>query len=314
MPTKDYYNTLGVSKSATADEIKKAYRKLALKYHPDHNKDDKSAETRFKEISEAYAVLSDSEKRKQYDTFGAEGFQNRFSQEDIFRGFDFGTIFKEFGFGGGRSENVFSHIFGGGPGGPGRTHFRAAGGSPFQGFQGQPTGMRGQDLVYELSVTLEDVAHGAQKLIAYDSGGGEQRISVKIPKGIRSGKKLRLTGKGQPGIQGGPSGDLFVQVYILDHSVFKRKDDDLHLRREIKFSEAALGTEIEVPSIGQKLLKLKIPAGTQNGAKFRMKGYGLPRMGKNDRGDQFVEVRVTVPRKLNKEQKDLVKSMAESGL
>jgi curved DNA-binding protein len=314
MPAKDYYKTLGVSKSASADEIKKAYRKLALKYHPDHNKDDKSAETRFKEISEAYAVLSDSEKRKQYDTFGAEGFQNRFSQEDIFRGFDFGTIFKEFGFGGSRSDNVFSHIFGGGPGGPGRTHFRAAGGSPFQGFQGQPMGMRGQDLVYELSVTLEDVAHGAKKLIAYDLGDGEQRVSVKIPKGILSGKKLRLAGKGQPGIQGGPSGDLFVQVNILDHNVFQRKNDDLHLRREIRFSEAVLGTEIEVPSIDQKLLKLKIPAGTQNGAKFRMRGYGLPRMGKNDPGDQFVEIRVTVPKKLNKEQKDLVKLMAESGL
>jgi len=314
MPAKDYYDTLGISKSASAGEIKKAYRKLALKYHPDHNKDDKSAETRFKEISEAYAVLSDSEKRKQYDTFGAEGFQNRFSQEDIFRGFDFGTIFKEFGFGGGRSENVFSHIFGGGPSGAGRTHFRAAGSSPFQGFQGQPMGMRGQDLVYELSVTLEDVAHGAQKLIVYNLGDGEQRVSMKVPKGIRSGKKLRLTGKGKPGIQGGPPGDLFVQVNILGHDVFKRKDDDLYLKREIKFSEAVLGTEIEVPSIDQKLLKLKIPAGTQNGAKFRMKGYGLPSMGKDDHGDQFVEIRVTVPKKLNKEQKDLVKQMAESGL
>ncbi|MFZ0449822.1 MAG: DnaJ C-terminal domain-containing protein [Desulfatiglandaceae bacterium] len=314
MPAKDYYTTLGVSKSASVDEIKKAYRKLALKYHPDHNKDDKSAETRFKEISEAYAVLSDSEKRKQYDTFGAEGFQNRFSQEDIFRGFDFGTIFKEFGFGGGNSENVFSHIFRGGPGGPGRSQFRAAGGSPFQGFQGQSMGMRGHDLVYELSVTLEDVTHGAKKLIVYELGGREQRVSVKIPKGIRSGKKLRLSGKGQPGIQGGPSGDLFVQVSILEHNVFKRKNDDLHLRREIRFSEAVLGTEIEVPSIDQKLLKLKIPVGTQNGAKFRMKGYGLPHMGENDRGDQFVEIRVTVPKKLNKEQKDLVKLMAESGL
>ncbi len=314
MPAKDYYDTLGVSKSASAGEIKKAYRKLALKYHPDHNKDDKSAETRFKEISEAYAVLSDSEKRKQYDTFGAEGFQNRFSQEDIFRGFDFGTIFKEFGFGGGRSENVFSHIFGGGPSGTGRTHFRAAGGSPFQGFQGHPMGMKGQDLVYELSVTLEDVAHGAQKLIVYDLGDGEQRISMKVPKGIRSGKKLRLTGKGKSGIQGGPPGDLFVQVNILGHDVFKRKDDDLYLKREIRFSEAVLGTEIEVPSIDRKLLKLKIPAGTQNGAKFRMKGYGLPSMGKDDHGDQFVEIRVTVPKKLNKEQKDLVKQIAESGL
>lgn len=317
MGGKDYYQLLGVSKSASPEEIKKAYRKLALKYHPDHNKGDKSAEAKFKEISEAYAVLSDRDKRKQYDTFGAEGFQHRFSQEDIFRGFDFGSIFREFGFGGGRSENIFTQFFGGGTGASGRAHFRT-GGSPFdssfQGFQGQSRGLKGQDLVYELSVTLEDVAQGAQKLIAYDLRGQQQRISVKVPAGIHSGKKLRLSGKGQPGIQGGPAGDLYIQIHILIHPLFKRKDDDLHMRQEIKFSEAVLGTEIEVPTLDQKLLKLKIPPGTQNGAKFRMRGYGLPRMGSDERGDQFVEVQVAIPRKPNKKQKDLVKMLAESGL
>jgi len=315
MSGKDYYKILGVAKSASADEIKKAYRKLALKFHPDHNKGDKAAETRFKEISEAYAVLSDPEKRQQYDSFGAEGFQNRFSQEDIFRGFDFSSIFREFGFGGGRSDNVFSQVFGGGMGGrQGRAHFQT-GGSPFQSsFQGQPRGMKGQDLVYELSLTLEDIAKGTEKLIAYDLGGTQERVSVKIPAGIQSGKKLRLPGKGRPGIQGGPPGDLYIQVHVLDHPLFRLEEDNLLIRQEITFSNAALGTELEVPTIGQKRLKLKIPPGTQNGAKFRMRGHGLPQMGGNGRGDQIVEIRVAVPKNLNKDQENLIKKLAESGL
>jgi len=318
MSGKDYYKILGVAKSASADEIKKAYRKLALKYHPDHNKGDKAAEAKFKEISEAYAVLSDPEKRQQYDTFGAEGFQNRFSQEDIFRGFDFSSIFREFGFGGGRSDNIFSQIFGGGMGGgQGRAHFHT-GGSPFQssyqGFQGQPRGIKGQDLVYELSLTLEDIANGAEKLIAYDLGGTQERVSVKIPAGIHSGKKLRLPGKGRPGIQGGPRGDLYIQVHVLDHPLFRRDGDNLLIRQEITFSGAVLGSEIEVPTIDRKRLKLKIPPGTQNGTKFRMRGYGLPLMGGKGRGDQIVEIRVAVPKHLNKEQESLVKKLAESGL
>lgn len=318
MSGKDYYKILGVAKSASADEIKKAYRKLALKYHPDHNKGDKAAEAKFKDISEAYAVLSDPEKRQQYDSFGAEGFQNRFSQEDIFRGFDFSSIFREFGFGGARSDNIFSQIFGGGMGsGQGRAHFHA-GGSPFQssyqGFQGQPRGIKGQDLVYELSLTLEDIANGAEKLIAYELGGAQERVSVKIPAGIQSGKKLRLPGKGRPGIQGGPPGDLYIQVHVLDHPLFRRDGDNLLLRQEITFSNAVLGTELEVPTIDRKRLKLKIPPGTQNGAKFRMRGYGLPRMGGKGRGDQIVEVRVAVPKHLNKDQENLMKKLAESGL
>jgi curved DNA-binding protein len=320
MSGKDYYKILGVAKSASPDEIKKAYRKLALKYHPDHNKGDKAAETKFKEISEAYAVLSDAEKRKQYDTFGAEGFQNRFSQDDIFRGFDFSSIFREFGFGGaGKSDNIFSHIFGGGMGGSqGRAHFHHSGGAPFQssyqGFQGQPRAMKGQDLVYELSLTLEDVANGAEKLVAYDLGGSQERVSVKIPSGIQSGKKLRLPGKGRPGIQGGPSGDLYIQVHVLDHPHFKRDGNNLLYRQEISFSGAVLGTELEVPTIDQKRLKLKVPPGTQNGAKFRMRGYGLPHMGEKSRGDQIVEIQVAIPKQLSREQKKLITSLAELGL
>ena len=317
MPGKDYYKILGVSKSVSSGEIKKAYRKLALKYHPDHNKGDKSAEDKFKDISEAYAVLSDPEKKKQYDMFGAEGFQNKFTQEDIFRGFDFGSIFQEFGFrGGGKSQDIFSQIFGG-TGGTGQRYYRSSGspfGSSSRGFRGQTQGVKGQDVIYELSLPLEEVTKTTNKIISYQINGNKEKVSVKIPAGITSGKKLRLSGKGYAGLYGGPPGDLFIQIKVLDHPVFRRESANLFLKQKIKFSDAVLGTEIEVPTIDQKRLKLKIPPGTQNNAKFRLKGYGLPRMNGSGRGDAYVEINITVPKKINNKQKSLVKSLAEEGL
>ena len=314
MPGKDYYQTLGVSKSASADEIKKAYRKMALKYHPDHNKDNKEAESKFKEISEAYAVLSAPEKKKQYDMFGAEGFERRFSQEDIFRDFDFGTIFSDLGFSGprrGRGVNIFSQIFGN----MGQSQQFRGTGAPFGGFSEQPRGIRGQDLVYELSITLEEAFHGTEKVITYHVGGGEKKeVSVKIPPGISTGKRLRLKNKGQPGQAGGPSGDLYIQIKLLDHPVFKREGDDLYISQDIKFSEAALGTEIEIPTIDNKTLKLKIPPGTQPNAKFRFKGYGLPHLNGGGQGDAYVKINPVLPKKLNKKQKNLINSLAETGL
>jgi curved DNA-binding protein len=308
MAGKDYYTILGVSKSASAEEIKKAYRKLALKYHPDHNKGDKGAEAKFKDLSEAYAVLSDPEKKKQYDMFGAEGFQNRFSQEDIFRGFDFGSIFSEFGFGGGgRSQNIFSQMFGG-MGGPGQRHYRSG------GYRGQNQAMKGQDLLYELSLTLEELFETTSKVISYQLDGRQETVSVKIPAGIPAGRKLRLRGKGQAGPYGGPAGDLYVKIGVIDHPVFRRENDDLHLKQVIPFSDAVLGTEIEVPTIDKKLLKLKIPAGTQNNAKFRLKGYGLPHMNGQGRGDAYAEISIEVPKKLNKKQKAIVESLKKEGL
>jgi curved DNA-binding protein len=317
MPVKDYYKILGIAKSASPQDIKKAYRKLALKYHPDHNQGDKAAEAKFKEISEAYAVLSDAEKRKQYDMFGAEGFQNRFSQEDIFRGFDFGSIFSEFGFGGaGRGQNIFSQFFGGGMGGgpfqgrSGPSHQDAG----FRGFQGRAQGVRGQDLVYELSITLEEITQATSKVISYQVDGRQETISIKIPAGIASGKKLRLPGKGQPGLYGGPPGDLYVLIRILDHPVFRRERDDLYIRHDVKFTEAVVGTEIQVPTLDNRLLKLKIPPGTPNNAKFRLKSCGLPHMGDEGRGDIYVEIGIAVPKKPTKKQKALLKSMQEAGL
>ena len=285
--------------------------KRQLKYHPDQNKGDKAAEDKFKAISEAYAVLSDPKKRKQYDMFGADGFNQRFSQEEIFRDVDFGTIFKEFGFGGrGRGQNVFSQMFGG----QGQTHFRSAGtgqGNPFGGLGGQSQAIKGRDMVYELAITLEEAAKTTNKMISYSDGGAQKKVSVKIPAGITTGKKLRLPGKGQAGFNGGPSGDLFIQIKVLDHPLFKREGDRLVQKREIRFSEAALGGEIEVPTIDGKTLRLKIPSGTQSDAKFRLKGYGMPSMDGSGQGDAFVVIAIKVPKKLNKKQKALVKELAE---
>jgi len=307
---KDYYKILEVPRTATQEEIKKSYRKLAMKHHPDRNKGDKTAESKFKDINEAYAVLSNQEKRKQYDTFGAEGFEQRFSQEDIFRDFDFSSIFKEFGFGGG--GNIFSQFFGG----PGRGFSGSRGygrDASFHDFHGRPQMMRGQDLTYELALTLEEAATSSNKVISYHEGGRQETVSVKVPAGISTGKKLRLSGKGAASPHGGPHGDLYVLIRVLDHPVFKRDGDDLVLSKEIKFTEALSGAEIEVPTIDQKTLRLKIPPGTQNHAKFRMKGYGMPRMDGEGRGDVYVQVAVAVPTKLNKKQKALLKEMEDAG-
>jgi len=304
MPGKDYYKILGVSKKATPEEIKKAYRKLALEYHPDHNKGNASAEAAFKDLNEAYAVLRDPEKRKQYDMFGAEGFQNRFTQEDIFKGFDLGSIFREFGFGGGRGQNPFGHMYGG-MGGFGQGC----------GFQGQGhTGAKGQNLVYELRMSLEELNETTNKTIAYQADGRQERVSVKVPAGMKEGQKLRLQGKGQTGSNGGPPGDLYIQIKEVDHPIFRRENADLYLQQKIRFSDAALGTEIEVPTIDKKFLKLKIPPGTQDSAKFRLKGYGMPNYPGTGKGNAYVEIQIAVPKELTEEQKSLVETLKEKGL
>jgi len=302
MSGKDYYKILGVDKSASPAEIKKSYRKLALKYHPDHNEGDKSAEAKFKDLNEAYAVLRDPEKKQQYDMFGAEGFQNRFSQEDIFRDFDLGSIFKEFGFGrGGRGQGGYSQTFGGG-------------GRGFDGFQNRQQRMKGQNLIYELHMTLEELTQPTSKTIAYQINGRQEQVSVKVPAGIKGGQKLRLQGKGQPGPNGGPPGDLFIQIKETPHPLFRREDADLYLKQKIRFSQAVLGADIEVSTLEKKVLKLKIPPGTQNNAKFRLKNFGLPVYNGSGKGNAFVEIDIDVPKELTDEQKDLVVSLAEAEL
>ncbi len=301
---EDYYSILGVSKTASDKEIKKAYRKLAMKYHPDHAKDDKAAEDKFKKISEAYAVLSDKEKRKQYDTFGSEGFSQKFSQEDIFRGFDFSDILREFGIGG-RGGNVrFTY----GSGGP------AGGGSPFGNFGQQPRQVKGSDLVYELPLTLQEVLSGTRKTISFDHKGRSEKITVNIPKGMATGKKLRLSGKGEASPYGGPPGDLFVQAKILPDPVFDLEGQDLTTNRDIKLSEAILGTTLSIPTPDGKELSLKVPPGSRHGTRMRLSGHGLPTMRGGKRGDLYVRIHIDIPRKLTGEQEDLIRKLAQTGL
>jgi curved DNA-binding protein len=300
--SEDYYKTLGVGKDASIGDIKKAYRKLAMKYHPDHTKGDKAAEEKFKKITEAYAVLSDSEKRKQYDTFGSADFQQRYSQEDIFRNFDFSDILKEFGFGGGGFST-------------GDSGYRFSfGGSPFGGGGRRQRAVKGTDLVYELPVTLRDVATGASKAITFEHQGRRENISVKIPKGMQDGKRLRVSGKGAPSPYGGPAGDLFVKIKVLEDPVFKAENHDLNIYRTIKLTEALLGSQIAVPTLDGGELSLKIPPGTRHKTKMRLAGHGLPRMNGAGQGDLYVIVLVDVPKHLTAEQKKLVAKLADTGL
>ena len=304
MAENDYYKILGVEKNASSADIKKAYRKLAMKYHPDHAKDDKSAEEKFKKISEAYAVLSDDEKRKQYDTFGSADFKQRYSQEDIFRNFDFGDIFKEFGFGGrgfSTGDGGFRFTFGGG-------------GSPFGGRSARQPAPKGSDLVYELPLTVGEVAGGVNKTISFQHQGRTQSISVKIPKGMISGKKLRLGGKGEPSPYGGAPGDLYIKSLVMEDPTFTVENYDLLVNREIKLTQAVLGTQISVPTVEGKELTLKIPPGIRHKTKMRLAGHGLPHMKGNGRGDLYVVVLVNMPSHLTSEQKKLMAQLAETGL
>jgi curved DNA-binding protein len=304
MAETDYYKILGVNKTASENEIKKAYRKLAMKYHPDHTKGDKSAEETFKKISEAYAVLSDKEKRKQYDTFGSAGFQQRYSQEDIFRGSDFESILSELFGGSGR--------FGGGGRG---MRFSFDGGGPFGGYQRkQQAHPKGSDLEYELPLTLEDLAAGTQKIVSFQHKGRSEKITVKIPKGMISGKKLRIAGKGEPSPYGGPAGDLYIKSKVLDHPVYNVQAQDLYINRDIKLSDAILGTNISVPTLSGKELKLKIPAGTKHKTKMRLSGHGIPHMHGKGQGDLYVHIHVNMPKRLTKKQKGLIEQLAETGL
>jgi curved DNA-binding protein len=299
MSETDYYKILGVNKNASKEDIKKSYRKLAMKYHPDHTKGNKSDEEKFKKISEAYAVLSDKEKRKQYDTFGAAGFQQRFSQEDIFKGFDFDSILSEL-FGKGRGNGM---------------RFSFGGGTPFDGYQRQHKARsKGTDLVYELPLTLEEVATGTSKTVSYQHQGRSEKITVKIPKGMISGKKLRVVGKGDPDPYGGPPGDLYIQSKVLRNTVYDSKGYDLYMYKEIKLSEALLGSSISVPTLGKKELSLKIPPGTKHKTKMRLAGHGLPHMNGKDTGDLYVYIQVNMPAKLTKKQKKLIEQLAEVGL
>jgi len=312
----DYYQTLGVPKTAKTDEIKKAYRKLALKYHPDKNNGNKEYEAKFKEISEAYAVLSDPEKRKQYDTYGSTGFHQRYSREDIFRGFDINEILRQFGFGtSGFSSTTFRNHMGGGSAHQNFNSFfnqNSATSGDCGGGCSQP--VKGQDLTYQLSVSLEDILEGAERQLTLRKNGKTENVSVKIPRGIEEGKKLRLKGKGVGAPMGGMPGDLYLKVQLEPHKLFERNGEDLVLSRHISYSDACLGTKIEIVALGGKKIVVNVPSGTNGDSRLRIKGQGLPSGPIGDRGDLYVKIGVKVPKRLTEEQKELIESLKEKGL
>lgn len=309
---QDYYKILGVSPQATLDEIKKAYRQLALKYHPDKNKGDKQAEEMFKKISEAYAVLSNPEKRAQYDAMGSAAFHTRFSQEDIFRGFNFSDIFQELGIGG----DIFRFFAGqgwtSGLGKRGRSKIFDFG--SFGDFGTFETASRGQDLQIELPLTLHEMAFGAEKIVEYYRDGKVEKIAVKIPPGTIPGKKLRLPGKGNSAPGGGPAGDLYIKIKEIPHPVFKREGHDLYIDKHIKLTEAILGTKVTVPTLDGKTLSIKVPGGTASHTKMRLKGHGMPLGNGKTRGDEYVRIIVDLPTTLTKKQKALIEELAKEGL
>lgn len=351
MSKRDYYEVLGVARNATDQEIKSAYRKLALKYHPDRNSGDKQAEEHFKEAAEAYSVLADAQKRAAYDRFGHAGVGAAAGAG----GFD-PTIFADFNdiFGNLGDIFGFGEIFGGG---------RRRGGP-----------QRGSDLRYDLEISFEEAARGSETTIQIPreetcetcKGSGatpgsspetcpqckgrgqirfqqgfltiarpchvchgsgklitkpcltcrgigrttqERRITVKIPAGIATGQRLRLYGEGEHGGAGGPAGDLYVVVHVQEHPFFHREGDDLYCEVPVNFPTLALGGNLEIPTLGEPEA-VSIPAGTQSGARFKLRGKGMPNVGGRGKGDLYVVVRAAIPKKLTKDQKKLIEQLA----
>ena len=350
MAKRDYYEVLGVIKSTSPEDIKKAYRKSALKYHPDKNKGDKASENKFKEASEAYHVLSDKKRRKNYDQFGHAAFEGGPGRGG-FENFDFSQFSTSF-------SDIFEDFFEG----FGETRGRR---------QGRSSSFRGEDLRYDLSISLEDAYHGKKHEINFSSsekcgrcdgyggepgskpvscsmcggqgqvrssqgfftiqqtcpecsGSGEQisspckecrgmgkkqtrkKIFTNIPKGVDDGTRIRLSGKGEAGIKGGGNGDLYIFVSIEAHSIFQRSEENLFYEFPISLTDATLGTTVEVPTIDGEKAKVKIPAGTQNGKQFRLRGKGMPIIRDKDYGDLYIRAVTEVPVSLNKEQKNLL--------
>lgn len=328
---EDYYKILGIAKNASKDELKKAFRKLAMKYHPDKNIGNKEAEEKFKKINEAYAVLSNDDKRKQYDMFGAEGFSRRFSQEDIFRGVDFKNIFSEFGIGdifGGGGNSFFSDLFGGGRKSRSRRNTNSSFGfdDPFgarDGFQregfsrqgGQPYASPGsQPGETELHVRLEDAAMGAKRRISLDTGSGVETIDITIPKGIEENQKLRLKGKGPLDPFSGQRSDLQCKIIIDPHPLFKIKGRDLILEKEVKLTDLVLGGKVRIATIDGSEIELKIPAHSKNNAMLRVKGKGLPGTKNKPEGNLLVRLLAKLPDHLSDTQERLFKQLSETGI
>jgi len=330
MADKDYYSTLGVNRNASEKEIKQAFRKLARKYHPDVNPGDKSAEEKFKQISAAYEVLSDKDKRKKYDRFG-----DKWQYADQFSGTPGGG-------GGGYQNFDFGDIFGGG-----RTYtYSSGGGEGFDslldellrgrgGGRSRPQPRRGRDMEHPVEVTLEEAFSGTSRLLSLQDeaicgtchGSGRiqnaicstcrgrgrvphtKRIEVKIPAGVKTGSRVRIAGKGGEGM-GSAKGDLYLLISVKPHAIFERQGDDLLVAVDVPLTTAVLGGEVSVPTLKGKLA-LKIPPETQNGRIFRLAKQGMPELGKDTRGDLKARVNIVLPQKLTDEEKELFRKLQQ---
>jgi curved DNA-binding protein len=307
---RDYYETLGVPKTATADEIRSAFRKLARKYHPDVAKDKKAAEEKFKQINEAYEVLSDPEKRQKYDQLGENwnqpgGFQSPPEWGGAQPGGGFyrhgtGDGGVEFEFNGTGFSDFFEAFFGGG-----------RGQSAFGGFGQRAAGAeRGSDVEADIMVPLEEALHGSKRTVSLRRAGSNkvETYQVKIPRGVREGQRIRLAGQGEAGERGGKSGDLFLRVRLARHPDFTVQGSDLIHEAKIAPWQAVLGTELTVPTL-EGNVRLKIPPGTQPGQRFRLRERGLPTSA-GKRGDLYVEVQVAVPKKVTEKEKEIWAELA----
>jgi molecular chaperone DnaJ len=308
---KDYYQLLGVSRSANGDEIKKAYRKLAMQYHPDKNPNNKKAEEKFKEISEAYEVLSDETKRQSYDQFGHAGAQgNPFGGAG---GFGAGAGGFGGGFGGARGgrgadfNDIFGDVFG--------DIFNQTRGNPRGGGFGASAGRnpnKGSDLKYTLTITLEEAAVGTEKVISFvrQAGSKEEnaRLAVTVPAGVKEGQRLKLSGEGDKPTSNA-AGDLYVIIDLQEHLLFKREENDVILDLPVSYTDAILGKTLEIPTLFGKA-EIKIPAGTHSGQNFRLKSKGFPKIGSTGSGDMLVRVTVDTPAKTNLRQKELLEELS----
>jgi DnaJ-class molecular chaperone len=328
--TKDLYDVLGVKRGASEKEVRSAYRKLARKHHPDVNPGDKASESKFKEINSAYEVLSDADKRRKYDKYG-DKWEHADQIEEMQRQRGNGGVRFSTGNGGGFQQfdvndlgdlgGVFGQFFGRGGGGP-RTMTR-----------------RGTDVQQPVEITLEEAYHGTERMLQlYGSepcptcgGTGEiagatchtcggygevqtpRRIEVKIPAGVTNGSKVRVAGEGQPGMGGGRKGDLLLVVSVRPHARFERRGDDLHEEIDVPLTAVVLGGETEVPTMTAKVM-LKVPPMTQNGRVFKLAGLGMPRLGKEGKGDLHARVRVQLPSELSEEQRKLFEQLAAAGV
>lgn len=332
MDFKDYYATLGVSKSASEKEIKQAFRKLARKFHPDVNPGDQSAEAKFKEINEAYEVLGDPEKRQKYDELGSnwkmyEQAQRAGGGAGAGAPFDMGGFNVHFGGRGAQggyrtmtaeemqelfgNQDPFSDFF--------RTFF-SGGGEPETGRRGggrassgrAPRARQGRDVEHPIDLSLDDAYKGTTRRLSLKHDGHARTVDVRIPAGVGEGSRVRVSGEGEQGTSGARSGDLYLRVHLTPDSRFERKGQDLHAKVRVPVTTAVLGGEAEVPNLGGKPLRLKIPQGTQNGQVFRLKGHGMPIIGKpGEHGDLYATVEVELPRQISPEERAHYEALAK---